>query len=256
MAFKIKFNWKRELTITVVIASVFFFIAFSERKQGSVAVKDVQIKIENIENNHFLDEQDVTSLMDLKEENLKGASREKVDLRMLEARIKKSGFVKDADLYSDLKGNIVVRVELRRPIARMVRNDGPDGYIAEDGAVMPTTEKFSARVVLVSGSYVSRLLREKNITSTEEGMKLMELLNKIRNDEFWAAQIAQLDIDSRCRITIYPQVGGQEIIFGKPEDIDTKLMKLRIFFKKILPQMGWNKYKQVNLEFEGQIVAE
>lgn len=256
MALKIKFNWKRELTITVVIASVFFFIAFSERKQGSVAVKDVQIKIENIENNHFLDEQDVTSLMDLKEENLKGASREKVDLRMLEARIKKSGFVKDADLYSDLKGNIVVRVELRRPIARMVRNDGSDGYIAEDGAVMPTTEKFSARVVLLSGSYVNRLLKEKNITSTEEGKQLMDLLNKIRGDEFWTAQIAQLDIDGHCRITIYPQIGGQEIIFGKPDDIDTKLMKLRIFFKKILPQMGWNKYKQVNLEFEGQIVAE
>ena len=34
-----------------------------------------------------------------------------------------------------------------RPIARIVRNDGPDGYIAEDGTIMPVSEKFTSRVV-------------------------------------------------------------------------------------------------------------
>lgn len=82
------------------------------------------------------------------------------------------------------------------------------------------------------------------------------MIEKITGDEFWNAQITQLDIDNKLRITLYPQVGNEVIEFGKPEDIDTRFKKLKIFYKEILPKVGWNKYDRVNLEYEGQIVAE
>ena len=84
----------------------------------------------------------------------------------------------------------------------------------------------------------------------------MNLINAIRNNEFWMAQIAQLDIDSKSRITMFPQVGDEKIEFGKPDDLETKFKKLMIFYKEILPRTGWNKYSRVNLEYEGQIVTE
>ena len=65
------------------------------------------------------------------------------------------------NLYSDLKGNLVVSAELAQTIARIVRNDGPDGYIAEDGTIMPVSDKFTSRVVLISGSYVRQLLKHE-----------------------------------------------------------------------------------------------
>jgi cell division protein FtsQ len=150
----------------------------------------------------------------------------------------------------------VVRAELRRPIARIVRNDGPDGYIAEDGTIMPVSEKFTSRVVLVSGSYVAQMLKQNNMYEKEDTQKILELINTIREDEFWSAQIAQLDIDSKTRITIFPQVGDEKIEFGKPENNEVKFKKLMIFYKEILPRTGWNKYNRVNLEYEGQIVTE
>jgi len=58
------------------------------------------------------------------------------------------------------------------------------------------------------------------------------------------------------RITIFPQVGDERIEFGKPDDVQEKFRKLMIFYKEILPRMGWNKYDRVNLEYEGQIVTE
>jgi cell division protein FtsQ len=159
-------------------------------------------------------------------------------------------------LYSDLKGNLVVSAEIRRPIARIVRNDGPDGYIAEDGTVMPVSDKFTSRVILISGPYVRQMLKQNNLSTTEEGKQLITLINTIKEDDFWNAQVAQLDIDSKMRITLYPQVGDERIEFGRPDNVDTKLKKLMIFYKEILPRMGWNKYERVNLEYEGQIVAE
>lgn len=253
---KINFNIKREIKITALLAVVFLLIAVSERKQGTIAVKDIVIKIENIEGNQFVDESDVADLMQLGEENLKGASLENLNMKQLEKRIRMNRFVKDAQLYSDLKGNLVVKAELRRPIARLVRNDGPDGYIAEDGTVMPVSDKFTTRVVLISGSYIRGLLAIENLNKTKETKNLMTMLEMIREDDFWRAQIAQLDIDSKGHITMLPQIGGQVIEFGVADNLETKFKKMKIFYKEILPQKGWNTYKRVNLEYEGQIIAE
>lgn len=253
---KFKVNIKREIKIVVAILVVAGIIAFTERRQGRASIKDITIKMVNINENHFLDENDIIDFMQLDRENLKGATLDKVNLKEVEQKIKREPFIKDAQLYSDLKGNLVVRTELRRPVARIVRNDGPDGYIAEDGTIMPVSEKFTARVVLISGPYVRSLLSHKNLNDYEDGKNLLGLIESIRDDEFWNAQIAQMEIDSKMRITILPQVGDERIEFGKPENSEEKFKKLMIFYKEILPRMGWNKYSRVNLEYEGQIVAE
>ncbi|SHH27285.1 cell division protein FtsQ [Chryseolinea serpens] len=253
---KINFNIRKRVKIIIAVLIVCGIIAFAERHQSSASIRDITIKMVNVNENHFLDESDIVNLMQLNKETLKGATLDRVNLKDVEKKIKSEPFIKDAQLYSDLKGNLVVKTELRRPIARLVRNDGPDGYIAEDGTVMPVSDKFTARVVLMSGSYVNQLLKQNNVNDTEDGKNLIALLNVIREDDFWAAQIAQLDIDSKARITLFPQVGDEKIEFGKPENIEGKLKKLMIFYKEILPRMGWNKYGRVNLEYEGQIVAE
>jgi cell division protein FtsQ len=253
---KFKFNIKREIKIVAAVLIVGGIIAFTERRQGSASIKDITIKVKNDHENHFLDEDDIVGLMELKKDNLKGANLNRVNMKEVEKKIKRDPFVKDAQLYSDLKGNLVVSAELRRPIARIVRNDGPDGYISEDGMIMPVSDQFTSRVILISGSYVKQILGQNKLNATASGVELMELINTIREDEFWNAQIAQLDIDSKMRITIYPQVGDERIEFGKPENVETKLKKLMIFYKEILPRMGWNKYDRVNLEYDGQIVAE
>jgi len=51
-------------------------------------------------------------------------------------------------------------------------------------------------------------------------------------------------------------VTGQRVEFGKAENIEEKFKKLMIFYKEILPQRGWTKYERVNLEYEGQVIAE
>jgi cell division protein FtsQ len=253
---KINFNIKRELKITAALAVLFFFIAFSERKQGTVSVKDIIIKVDNANENQFLDEKDIIRLMQLDEENLKGASLDRLNLKDIEKRIKAHRFVEDAELYSDLKGNLVVKAILRRPIARIVRSEGSDGYIAEDGTIMPVSDKFTTRVVLVSGLFTNQLMQVENLFKIEGGKELMDMLTIIREDDFWKAQIAQLDIDSKSRINLFPQVGGQTIEFGRPENLEAKFKKLKIFYKEILPRQGWNTYERVNLEYEGQIIAE
>jgi cell division protein FtsQ len=253
---KFKIDIRRELKIATVLIVLFGLIAFTERMKGEIAVHDIQIKIDNVQENHFVDAQDIIGLMQVDQKILIGINIQSLNFREIENRIKTDPFIKDAELYSDLKGILTVCVELRRPVARIVRNDGPDAYVAGDGTIMPVSEKFTSRVILLSGPFVTKFLKMENILNVDEGKALMKMILKIREDDFWNAQIAQLDIDNKLKVTIFSQVGDEKIEFGKPENLDVKFKKLRIFYKEILPRVGWNKYDRVNLEYEGQIIAE
>jgi cell division protein FtsQ len=251
-----KWRIRKEVKLAVALSLLSVLIAFTERKQMRLAVQSVSIQLVNVHENHFVDEKDVESLMDLNEANLKGSNLDRLNLREVETRIKTNPFVLDADLFADLKGNLVAEVELRRPMARIINATAPDAFIAEDGTLLPVNGRYASRVVLVSGAMTQRMLESGSLSRSAEFSPYLELIRFVRDDEFWKAQIAQIDIGSKGRVILYPQVGSQRIEFGSPQEIETKFRKLMIFYKKILPQRGWNRYERVNLEFANQIVAE
>jgi cell division protein FtsQ len=253
---KWKLNIRREIKVAVSLLAISFLIAFSERKQGGAICQDIIIELDNLHENHFLDEADVMKLVEGSGEPIKGMGIDRIDLKSIEKKLKHDKHILDAELFGDLKGNLIVNVELRRPIARIVQSDAPDAYIAEDGVIMPVSEKYSSRVVLVSGPYVKKFLEDEDLTTSEEGIQLKKLIEFINDDDFWKAQVAQLDVSSNGKITLYPQVTGQRVEFGTAENFEWKFKKLMIFYKEILPQRGWTRYSRVNLEYEGQIIAE
>src|SRR5687767_3337182 len=99
---KIKFNIRREIKIATVLVVVFGLIAFTERMKGNVAVRDIRVRIDNVHENHYLDEQDVMDLMQVRVDNIKGASIDQLNFRSIENKIMKHPFIDDAEMYSDL----------------------------------------------------------------------------------------------------------------------------------------------------------
>jgi cell division protein FtsQ len=253
---KWKLKIRTEVKVVVALFGLSFLIAFGERKQGGTVCKDILIELDNLNENHFLDETDVLKLVNNSGQAIKGIGIDRINLKEIESKLKADKHILDAQLFGDLKGNLIVKVELRRPIARIVQPDAPDAYIAEDGTVMPVSEKYTSRVMLISGPYVKKLLEMEDLKSTEEGKRLLEMIDFINDDKFWKAQVAQMDLTTDGKISILPQVTGQKIEFGKPENIEGKFKKLMIFYKEILPQRGWTKYDRVNLEYDGQVIAE
>jgi cell division protein FtsQ len=253
---KLKWNIRTEAKIAIAVIGLFLLIAFSERKQSGVVCKNIVVDLENTNENHFLEESDILKIIESSGQTIIGKSIEEINLRALESKLEQDKHISSAEMFGDVKGNLTVNVTLRRPIARLVRTDGPDAYVAEDGKVMETSEKYSARIILVSGDIVKKLINNGDLNATKEGMELMAMIEYINKDKFWKAQVAQLDFNKSGKVFIYPQVTGQVVEFGLPENIEPKFQKLMIFYKEILPQMGWTKYDRVNVEFEGQVIAE
>ncbi|MDN5211563.1 cell division protein FtsQ [Fulvivirgaceae bacterium BMA12] len=251
-----KLKFKRIHKVTLSLLAVFLLIGLAERKHNNKYIQQIVINVEQQYDNFFVDRGDIHKLITNDNTiNIIGVSMEDIDLREIEERIKINPFVKSVDVYKDLKGTLIVNVKQRRPIARIIRNTGPDGYVGEFGAILPVSGRFTARVALISGENVDELLKT-GLVADDAKTSLLEILQFIDQHPFWKALVAQIEVGKDNELTIYPQVGKQIISFGTPEDYEIKFRNLKIFFKEILPQRGWNHYKRVNIKYNNQIVCE
>ena len=238
------------------ITTTMLLIGFGNKGNDRNVCNKVVITIDNQLKNHFIDDNDIMSMLtNGYTEVVEGAPYNDINVRALENRVANNSYVQEAEVYRDLKGNLLVNVLLRRPIARVVQNEGPDAYIAEDGAILPVSDKFSSRVLLISGSASKEIGSLDNIYHTDYG-QLFELINKINIDNFWKAQIAQIVIQDNGEIKLLPQVTKQYIEFGDLNQIENKLSRLKIFYKEILPRKGWNAYSRVSVKYKNQIICE
>ncbi|SNT24217.1 cell division protein FtsQ [Ekhidna lutea] len=230
-------------------------ITFAGIKNNGREVEEVKVEILDQEGNFFTDHLEVVDLMtDKSTDYVIGVEMGDLDPKVLEERVEANPFVKDAQVYRDLKGNLKVKVEQSKPIARLFIDGQKDRYIDSDGRVLPVNAKHTARVPLMETEF--EFMWEKNLKESKYGKQVFDLLTFIEKDEFWRAQIAHIFIRKDGEIDMYPQVTKQVIEFGRPEDLEGKFSKLMTFYKEILPKKGWNTYDRVNLKFENQIICE
>lgn len=175
-----------------------------------------------------------------------------IDLANVERRITNGGVVKTCEAYFDLNGKLTLEVEVFKPIARVLAGHSfPDRYMDDEGHFFPVSKNHKPTVLLLSGNYFNNRTGLKS----EKNRDLLELINKLERDNFWNAQITQLEINSSKEITMVPLLGNHIIEFGKPENVENKLKKLIVFYKKILPEDKWSNFSKVSVKFDGQIVC-
>lgn len=239
------------------IIILFSMISSIDKRDVGYNIDDIEVRIENTYENFFIDAEDVMALIvEHKGDTILGDDMGRVNLKEIEARIEKHSFIKDAQVFRDLTGHLVVKATQNKPVARILASNGKNAYLGEDGEILPTSTKYTARVVILSGNYMNQMIFRGNITEDEYDQKIFGLINYINEDKFWSKQIAQIDINSKGKIVMIPQIGGQKLEFGRADDIEQKFKRLEIFFKEIMPTKGWNTYSRVNVEYKDQIICE
>ncbi|WP_243900310.1 MULTISPECIES: cell division protein FtsQ/DivIB [Hymenobacter] len=231
-------------------------LVFAGIRQAHRPVGQVIVKISNEFNNYFISEREVTQLLTRNgRDRLEGSAPEALNLRALEGRLKAHSFVKDAQVYRDLSGNLHADVRQSRPIARLTHSDTrQDSYLDSDGRQLPLSPLFTARVVPVARQGGAPL--QAGFFQDSVGRHYLELLRYIDEHPFWRAQVAEVFIDPNGKVALTQQVGDQRIEFGFPKNISEKFAKLMVFYRQIPPALGWNTYHRVNVEFKDQIICE
>jgi cell division protein FtsQ len=253
-----KLNWKIKSSAKIIFSAtvIFALIGFVERQQLDKTCNKVIVDIENQYDNFFLNERDILDLVTGKGSNpMIGKTYDQLDLKGIERLALTNPYVENAEAYKDMAGNLVIYVEQKKPIARLILNNGTSAYITEKGSIMPVSSRYAARVALISGELVPKIIEHGGMEKPGF-MEILDLLHFIKNNEFWQAQVTELEIDRNKNIVMYPQVTRQRIEFGKAENLEEKFGKLMIFYEKILPHKGWNHYTRVNVNYKDQIICE
>jgi cell division protein FtsQ len=229
-------------------------IVFAETRQAGRPCQGIFITIGGQKNQGFVKERDLLKrLMANTTTPILGTPLQLLKTRNIESIVKTNNFVREGIVYKSWKGDLKISILPRRPIARVIYPYQQSRYIDEDGTLLPLSNQYAARVLLME---VEQSVVEKSLREHTYGTALLALLNHIDRDPFWRAQITYIHIDKKGKIVMHTQISKQRVEFGFPEAIEEKLAKLKLFYKQIIPGKGWNAYKRVNVEFDNQIVCE
>ena len=191
----------------------------------------------------FVDEEDVMKAIKKGYGDIMDKSILAVNKDSLERVLVKNPMIKSAQVYYSLDGYIHVNIQQREPVLRVLTGEGY--YVDRDGRVMPLSSKFTSRVVVATGDINKKFACEK----------LGPFAMKLKNEPFWDAYIEQLVVRSNEDVVMIPKVGDFRIVLGKVDDCDARLEKLILFLKDGITKKGWNRYKEINLKFDNQVVC-
>jgi cell division protein FtsQ len=214
-----------------------------------------EIEIKDADKAIFIDKKDVEKVLTANNTIvLKNKPVKSIDLGIIEARLKKESWIKDAEIFIDNNERLKVSVEQRIPIARMFSSSGGSFYIDSAGQRMPLSEKMSAKLPVFTGYPIDS---KKNRTPAERKLirDVKDISLFLLNDPFWMAQISQIDITPSKEFEMIPTVGNHIIEFGDGTDYKTKFKKLFIFYKQILSKTGMDKYERLKIQYNNEIIG-
>ncbi len=234
-------------------------VGMAESQLSKQQCNNLLVKVDYDSGVRFISKSDIEKILtDNGNHPIHGNRQKNIQLKLLEKRIRENKLIKDCQVYHDLDGNLVVDVEQEKPLARWI-NTSQNGewrtsngfYINAEGDFIPLSDRYSARVLLVSGSFFQNT---KNLGSSK-GKSVLEMISYLNENPFWRAQIIQMQVSKAGDVELFTALGDQRIEFGKSDNFDVKLSKLRVFYKKVMAS-DWSRYSKVSVKFQDQIVCE
>ncbi len=242
------------LWVLAGMAGIVLLIAAIKKKDAQHC-SGITINIEGAGNNFFVDKKDVVNTLKATlGGNPAGMPSSAFDLRDLETELEKDVWVKSSQLFFDNNNRLTINVLEREPIARVFTTTGTTFYLDSSLAMLPLSEKFSARLPVFTSFPSDKMV----LSPADSGLlkSILLLSMAIQKDTFRMALIDQVDITPQRGFELVPKIGSSIIKFGDTTNMEEKFYKLQLFYRKVIMQVGFNKYSEINLQFNGQLVAK
>lgn len=242
-------------------------LAFVSKKEKEVKAENLGITIYNTEENQFIDEDDIKNFFIERNDPIINSEIKNVNVNALEKALNSHPAIETSDISVDINGDVKVEITQRTPLVRVINMDGESYYIDTKTRLMPLSDKFTARVLVVNGNIAEPFARRykftvdqiaENPTFKELSMldDIYEMADYIAKDTLLHSLIHQMSINEEKEFELFPSVGNHKIVFGDATDIAEKFENLKLFYSKGLNKTdNWNKYSTISLKYKNQVVC-
>ncbi len=232
------------------------------RSTNSMPCGGIVVDISDSADYHFVTKRQLLNLAYGNSSGIAGKPVKEVSVSAIENRINGLRELKKAEAYITVDGIVHIFVVQRNPVMRVIPGSGGDYFVDEEGVVMRRRNLYNPRLHIVEGNVNISQAMLNGVSVLDTIIKnsilkdIYHLVIYINDDKFWSAQIDQIYVDGNNEINLIPRVGNQLIHLGTAENYEGKLRNLEAFYDKVLPEVGWNKYSLINLEYKDQIVCK
>ena len=225
------------------------------QKKDARKCTGVEVNIKGVNNNFFVDKNDILeTITAICDGRPVGKTVGSFNLGAIEKALQENIWVKGAQLFFDNNEKLQVNVLEREPVARVFTTNGATFYIDSSLAMLPLSEKFSARLpVFTNFPSDDRVLLNADSNLLKD---ILTVSMAIQQDTFNMAMIDQVDITPQRNFEMMPKFGNTIIAFGDGKNALEKFSKLRLFYKQVMAKAGWNKYSEINVQYSNQVVAK
>ena len=256
-------NWKTTIyAVLDTILGIYLLLAvtsFTVPDQQKGTCNEVKISISDEENYGFLSAYDIKTILEQHGIYPQTLPLSEVDTRVIEETLERNSFVDNVECFKTISGTVNIRVNQRMPFIRIMAENGDNYYLDKDGNMMQG-EGYTSDLIIATGN-ISRQYARDYLTLVSRFLTA---------SNFWRYQIEQINILQNGDMEIVPRVGNHLVKIGRlpqykdPERrekeverfLTHKFQRLEKFYVYGLNNIGWNKYKYINLEFDNQIICK
>lgn len=250
------YNWKKiALNIIWSLLGVALIVLFVFAWQAKSVKRCKDIVVELVGENTtalFMNEQEILHILNEQHVTI-GTPINTLNLAQIERSLEKTAWIKNAELYFDNQLVLQVRIEQRVPIARVFTVTGQSFYVDKSGNQLPLRQLSVLRLPVFTG-----FTSDQTVLSRPDSILLqniVEFASVIKEDSFFTAQIAQINIAPNGDFELTPTLGDHTVLIGSIDQLENKLDRLYTFYKKIWVPSGINAYQVLDLRFNNQVVA-
>jgi len=251
---------------SILAIGLVILLGFSSKWHKNTICERYDIIIEYNDADTFLRIGNIEKEIMISGDSIIGKTLNDIQTNNIEEYLKNDPYIKNADVFSTVEGNIRIKVVQRMPLVRVINKNNSAYYIDMEGNLMPLSKKATSRVIVANGNIRDKYSATKSISINSEGkpesnsvtanlMNIFYLATYINEDIFLKTMIDQIYIKNNDEIELIPKVGNQLIEFGTIDDLELKFEKLKALYKDGFKKTGWSQYKTINLKYKNQVVC-
>lgn len=242
----------------------FYFINDYLSKQ---TLAEPEILINSDDENAFLNNSEVLEFLKTKRLIFEHQTVEELNTEKIESELSKFSQIKSVEVFKPIGNEWEVKIHLRKPIVHVYNKFEEDFYLDVDGAVVQRPNRHSARLLIASGQIYDRknsvpvdsIIHNDSLKTISKLDEIYRISNYVCNNPELRSLISQIYFENDGTAVLTPIVGDFRIVFGtaqSEEEVANKFKKLEVFYHEGLPNVGWNAYSEIDLQFDGQIVGK
>ena len=225
-----------KIFIGLIISLLLFILVFKFQTQYNQKLNQkIKISAETLytDKNKILD--------DVKQILLTGNHRE---ISSLENELEKMSYIESAEIYFSVNGEVSLSYYEFKPVVRVFNSENQSYYLDHNCKRIPLSEKYTADIILFTG-----------YTENIKDDLILNLAKKINSNKFLSNQVSEVFVNETSEAFFIPVLGNHKIKLGSFNNLEIKIKKMMTFYDKIIPKHGWEKYSEINLEYQNQIIC-